>query len=106
MLDLLKWLGERINDSLGKLKEIDGSEIVKVGCQWGVNAALCLQQCRQQTGCLTPHASVSALSGPTPEPSPDEPCHCPNPGPSSDLPVHYTHSRASFSSPSIPMLTI
>lgn len=34
MLDLLKWRAhpERINDSLSKLKEIDGSEIVKV--QW------------------------------------------------------------------------
>lgn len=33
MLDLLKWRAhpERINDSLSKLKEIDGSEIVKVG---------------------------------------------------------------------------
>lgn len=32
MLDLLKWRAhpERINDSLSKLKEIDGSEIVKV----------------------------------------------------------------------------
>jgi hypothetical protein len=32
MLDLLKWRAhpERINDSLLKLKEIDGSEIVKV----------------------------------------------------------------------------
>jgi len=35
MLDLLKWRAhpERINDSLSKLKEIDGSEIVKVGPQ-------------------------------------------------------------------------
>lgn len=35
MLDLLKWRAhpERINDSLSKLKEIDGSEIVKVGQQ-------------------------------------------------------------------------
>lgn len=35
MLDLLKWRAhpERINDSLSKLKEIDGSEIVKVGTQ-------------------------------------------------------------------------
>lgn len=34
MLDLLKWRAhpERINDSLSKLKEIDGSEIVKVSC--------------------------------------------------------------------------
>lgn len=33
MLDLLKWRAhpERINDSLSKMKEIDGSEIVKVG---------------------------------------------------------------------------
>lgn len=33
MLDLLKWRAhpERINDSLSKLKDIDGSEIVKVG---------------------------------------------------------------------------
>lgn len=32
MLDLLKWRmhPERISDSLSKLKEIDGSEIVKV----------------------------------------------------------------------------
>lgn len=35
MLDLLKWRAhpERINDSLSKLKEIDGSEIVKVGAR-------------------------------------------------------------------------
>lgn len=34
MLDLLKWRAhpERISDSLSKLKEIDGSEIVKVSC--------------------------------------------------------------------------
>lgn len=32
MLDLLKWRAhpERINDSLSKLRDIDGSEIVKV----------------------------------------------------------------------------
>lgn len=36
MLDLLKWRAhpERINDSLSKLKEIDGSEIVKVGSEF------------------------------------------------------------------------
>ena len=35
MLGLLKWRAhpERINDSLSKLKEIDGSEIVKVDTQ-------------------------------------------------------------------------
>lgn len=39
MLDLLKWRAhpERINDSLSKLKEIDGSEIVKVGPQRNTN---------------------------------------------------------------------
>lgn len=36
MLDLLKWRAhpDRINDSLSKLKEIDGSEIVKVGSEF------------------------------------------------------------------------
>lgn len=36
MLDLLKWRAhpERINESLSKLKGIDGSEIVKVGADY------------------------------------------------------------------------
>lgn len=48
MLDLLKWRAhpERINDSLSKLKEIDGSEIVKVSndiySQHGLVFLLCL----------------------------------------------------------------
>lgn len=49
MLDLLKWRAhpERISDSLSKLKEIDGSEIVKVSCMtktlpryWLMNTSL------------------------------------------------------------------
>lgn len=43
MLDLLKWRAhpERINDSLSKLKEIDGSEIVKVGSRSYFAASTC-----------------------------------------------------------------
>ncbi len=47
MLDLLKWRAhpERISDSLSKLKEIDGSEIVKVSfpsqpCCWLMNLSI------------------------------------------------------------------